>query len=435
MFTTSNAPDVQEVVYRYPGISFISQALTTNKSRRVLDLGSASAASFNFFMRKSCTVRFENVSLFVADQIADTPEGGDPAELRKHLEDYLGGFRSHEKFDVVLAWDLFNFLDLETISWLMTKLGKYCHDKSLLHSVRYISKSPSVPVQFQIVNESAVKSHVGGTLVRDYEYHPLPDLVRNLPYYHLDTSFNQQAGMPKDIGEDVFRFLPAKKNVLRHSAKMELPSVKADTLPGAEHRSYALESMCDYLTHIESPKILDLGARISSNEEFYRNFSNDIVFAEIFQDLKRDISSDEILFKEKLFNCAPDDKFDVIFAWGLLGYCTQNQLLALKERLLPHIHSGTKIHVVIYAGYTQPTTPDKYYIKNTQTLHLPEVEDYCNTQPPLTAIRLLKILGDASYESSYIMKPGMAPNFFEHILVLKKTEAKSRKSSVTTAVV
>ncbi|BCD97220.1 hypothetical protein [Marinagarivorans cellulosilyticus] len=427
MSTTLNAPEAQEVVYRFPGISFISQALTHNKSRRVLDLGAASAASFNFFMRKSCTVRFENVSLFVADQMSASPDGNDPAVIRKHLEDYLGGFRSHEKFDVVLAWDLFNFLDLDTISWLMGKLGQYCHDQSLLHSVRYTAKLPLTPVQFQIVNENEVKFLSGGQVLRGYEYHSLPDLVCNLPFYHLDTSFNLQTGMPKGVGEDIFRFLPSKKNVLRHSAKMELPSVSAQSLPGTEHRSYALESMCDYLTNIESPRILDLGAHIDSNEEFYRNFSNDIVFAEIYQDLKRDISADEILFKEKLFNCQPDEKFDVIFAWGLLGYCTQAQLLALKERLLPHIHSNTKIHVVIYAGYTQPTTPDKYYIKNTQTLHLPDVEDYCNTHPPLTAIRLLKILGDASYESSYIMKPGMAPNFFEHVLVLQKTEAKSRK--------
>jgi hypothetical protein len=221
MSTTLNAPDVQEVVYRYPGISFISQALTNNKSRRVLDLSSASATSFNFFMRKSCTVRFENISLFLADQITGSPEGCDPVSMRKHLEDYLSGFRSHEKFDVVLAWDLFNFLDLETISWLMGKLGQYCHDNSLLHSVRYMAKSPLTPVQFQIVNENEVKSLTGGQVVRGYEYHALPDLVRNLPFYHLDGSFSLQTGMPKGIGEDVFRFLPSKKNVLRHSAKID----------------------------------------------------------------------------------------------------------------------------------------------------------------------------------------------------------------------
>lgn len=424
MVTTLNAPETQDASYRYPGITFIAQALNVNKSRRVLDLGSASAASFNFFMRKGCTVRFENVSQFVADQVTGPAEAHDPQAIKKQLEGYLGGFSSHEKFDVVLTWDLFSFLDLNTIEWLVGMLGRFCHDQSLLHSVRYIEQSPVAPIRFQIVNDHEVKTLANQHQIAIRAPHSLPDLVRNLPYYHLDTCFAQQSGMPLGVSEDVFRYLPSKKNVIRHNDKLDLPEVNAESLPGEPHRSYALEVLCEHLTHIEQPRILDLGANIGTNLEFYQNYSNRVVFAELYNDLKRDISADEIRLSDKLLNCEPDEKFDVIFAWGLLGYCSQEQLLALKERLLPHIHEKTKIHVVIYAGYTQPTTPDKYYIKNTHTLHLPLVKEYTDSQAPLTAIRLLRILGDASYENSFIMKPGMAPNFFEHILVLQKKEPK-----------
>lgn len=427
MVTTLNVPDTQDTAHRYPGVTFIAQALSANNSRRVLDLGSASAASFNFFMRKGCTVRFENVSQFVGDQVTGAAEARDPKAIRKQLEGYLGGFRSHEKFDVVLTWDLFSFLDLDTIEWLIGMLGRFCHDQSLLHSVRYIEQSPLAPVQFQIVNDHEVKTLANYQQAAIRAPHSLPDLVRNLPFYHLDTCFAQQSGMPMGVSEDVFRFLPSKKNVIRHDAKLDLPEVDAESLPGDPHRSYALESLCDHLSHIEEPRILDLGADIATNLEFYKNFSNRVVFAELYDELKKDISPESIRTNQDLLNCEPDEKFDVIFAWGLLGYCNQEQLLALKERLLPHIHENTKIHVVIYAGYSQPITPDKYHIKNTHTLHLPEMQEYCNTHPPLTAIRLLKLLGDASYENSFIMKPGMAPNFFEHILVLQKQEVRSKK--------
>lgn len=426
MVTALNASQNQDAKHRYPGITFIAQALNINSSRRVLDLGSASAASFNFFMRKGCTVRFENISQFVADQVSGPVESRDPKAIRAQLEGYLSGFRSHEKFDVVLTWDLFSFLDLEAIEWLMEMLGHFCHDNSLLHSVRYIEQSPLVPVQFQIVSDHEVKTLKDRHQVATRAPHSLPDLVRNLPFYHLDTCFTQQSGMPIGVSEDVFRFLPSKKNVLRHGAKLDVPEVDAKSLPGEPHRSYALEVLCDHLAYIEQPRILDLGANIATNLEFYNNFSSHVVFAQLYDDLKNNITPEEIRVNESLLNCEPDEKFDVIFAWGLLGYCTQEQLVALKERLLPHIHEGTKIHVVIYAGYTQPTAPDKYYIKNIHTLHLPELQDYNSTHLPLTAIRLLKILGDASYESSFIMKPGMAPNFFEHILVLQKHEIKAR---------
>lgn len=420
MFTTLNAPEVQEAAHRYPGITFISQALNANKSRRILDLGSASAASFNFFMRKGCTVRFENISQYVADQLTNAEVRASQL-LRASLEDYLSGFRSHEKFDVVLTWDLFNFLDLETLSWLVSKLGEFCHDQSLLHSVRYLKAAPAAPLQYQIVSDHEVKYQGLVDTAPNYEAHLLPELVRSLPFYHLDTSFNQQNGMPKDVSEDVYRFQPSKRNMIRHQAKLDTPEVSTDSLPGKPHRSYALEALCDHLTTIESPRILDFGAAIDTNEEFYRNYSNNISFAGLYEALKNNITPQEILTRKDLFKCEPDDCFDVVFAWGLLGYCSKEQLLAIKQRLLPHMHADTKIHVVIYAGYTQPVTPDRYYIKNIRTLFLPEVKEYSNGQPPVTAIRLLKILGDASYENSFIMKPGMAPNFFEHILVLQKS--------------
>ena len=319
MFTTLNAPEVQEAVHRYPGITFIAQALSQNTSRRVLDLGSASAASFNFFMRKGCTVRFENVSQFVADQLKSSPENRDPAAIRQHLEGYLNSFRSHEKFDVVLTWDLFNFLDLKAINWLTTKLSAFCHDQSLLHSVRYLNQAPIAPLQYQIVSEYEIKSHHGNRHLTHYTPHALPELVRNLPYYHLDTCFSQQNGMPANVCEDVLRFMPAKKNIKRHDAKMEQPQVSAESLPGTPHQSYALESLCEHLAHIEEPRILDLGANIASNLEFYQNFSSHIAFAELFQSLKRDISPEELLSTENLLQCNADEKFDVIFAWGLLG--------------------------------------------------------------------------------------------------------------------
>ncbi|MDZ7922773.1 MAG: hypothetical protein U5M23_01665 [Marinagarivorans sp.] len=412
--------------HRYPGITFVAKALSQNTSRRVLDLGSASAASFNFFMRKGCTVRFENISQFISDQWVTDPEKRNPASICKYLDGYLSSFRSHEKFDVVLAWDLFNYLDLNSIKWLLTKLSAFCHDQSILHSIRYLYEAPAALSQFQIVSEHEVKCQAFAVMQSDYKANSLPDLLRHMPFYHLDTSFSQQSGMPDGVCEDVLRFMPSKKNIKRHASKMELPSVAVRPTVGNVHRSYALETLCEHLSHIEAPRILDLGANIESNREFYHNFSNHVVFAELFNDLRNDISAADILSAPNFLHCDADEKFDVIFAWGLLGYCTQEQLLALKQRLLPHMHKDTKIHVVIYAGYTQPTTPDRYYIKDTCTLYLPQVEDYCSTQPPLTAIRLLKILGDASYQNSFIMKPGMAPNFFEHILVLQKTKVERK---------
>ncbi len=421
MRSTLNRQTGQESSYRYPGMTFVSQALSANSSRRVLDLGSASAASFNFFMRKSCTVRFENVSQYVSDQLTNA-SSSDTNILRASLEDYLSGFRSHEKFDVVLTWDLFNYLDLETISWLMGRLGQYCHDQSLLHSIRYTEPTRFLPKRYQVVSEHEIKLQALGVTDVYFGQHALSELVHSLPFYYLETRFDQVSGMPEGVSEEVYRFSPSKRNTLRHQSKLATPEVQQDVLPGLEHRSYALESLCEHLMTIESPRILDLGAQIETNAEFYGSYSNNVVFAGLYDKLQHLISPADLLSSPDLLNCQSNEKFDVIFAWGLFGCCSPEQLQALKQRLLPHMHSNTKIHVVIYAGHTEPVDPDKYHIKNIHTVYLPATQDYCSTNPPVTAIRLLKILGDASYENSFIMKPGMAPNFFEHILVLQKPQ-------------
>jgi hypothetical protein len=415
-----------EASYRFPGIRFIAQSLNRHTSRRVLDLGPASAASFNFFMHKGCTLRYENVTQGVGDQLLlaqialDTPVEETQQSIRRFIESYLMSFRSHQKFDVVLAWDLFNYLDLASVEWLMSKLSAFCHDQSLLHSLRYSQGVPVRPGLFQILSDYQVKVQLPPKSSTKALSHSLPDLIRHLPFYHLDSSFTQQTGMAPGLSEDVLRYFPERKNRIRQTAKLDKPAVSKTALPGSPHRSYALATLCDHLSHIESPRILDLGAPIPSNLEFYRQFSDQITFANLYPRLLNGLSADDLAQAEDIFHCKPGEQFDVVMAWAILGYCSQEQLHALKKRLLPHIHNQTKIHVIIYAGHTQPSAPDQYFIKDSDTLHLPDVHAYCSTQPPLTAIRLLKLLGDASYEHSFILKPGMSPDFFEHILVLQK---------------
>src|SRR5690606_3573877 len=98
--------------------------LKLSKRNNILDLGSSSAASFQFFSRLSCHIHFEGVDSFLAD-CGEAWASGEA--LRESLDDYLSEFADGKKFDIILTWDIFNYLDRETLQWLVARLNQHSH--------------------------------------------------------------------------------------------------------------------------------------------------------------------------------------------------------------------------------------------------------------------------------------------------------------------
>ena len=122
-----------EVIHRSPGITAIYNELKSSTHNSVLDLGSASAASFQFFSRLSCHIHFESIDNFFAE-CGEAWVSGET--LRAGLDEYLSAFSDTKQFDVILAWDIFNYLDRDTLQWLIARLNHHCRPNTLLHSIK-----------------------------------------------------------------------------------------------------------------------------------------------------------------------------------------------------------------------------------------------------------------------------------------------------------
>jgi hypothetical protein len=95
----------------------------------VLNIGPALPETVEFFSDYRCR-------LYFIDLFADLPDLADPqdgaASPRTILREALQ-FPEDTRFDLCLFWDLFNFLDRETIAALQDVLRPHLHKSSLAH--------------------------------------------------------------------------------------------------------------------------------------------------------------------------------------------------------------------------------------------------------------------------------------------------------------
>lgn len=116
-------------VHRSPGWKALLQALPADRKLDVLDLGTAVPENIAFLSGRRMRLEIE-------DLYSASPPSLAPGEPR---------------FDAVLAWDLFDYLDRETAGKLAARLAADCRPGAWLFAlVSYRQEVPSHPVRFKI---------------------------------------------------------------------------------------------------------------------------------------------------------------------------------------------------------------------------------------------------------------------------------------------
>lgn len=142
----------QPPLYRSPTLQALVSRLSSEGAYHILDLGVASGANVEFFSRFSCRL-----------QIADLPEALASEKLRPLLAaDPAAAFRrvlpvARQPFDVVLAWDVLNYLTREQFGCLAAHVGSLCRPGTfMLAFVSTTKEMSSVPLVFKIVDDQTL---------------------------------------------------------------------------------------------------------------------------------------------------------------------------------------------------------------------------------------------------------------------------------------
>lgn len=404
--------------HRSPGITTIFNELKHSNRNRVLDLGSSSAHSFAFFSQLSCNIHFESLDELLRNLPAETSEGS----LTAHLESYLSPFSESEKFDVILTWDTFNYLDLEGIRWLICRLNRFCHSNTLVHAIKYVgTQVPASPQKFHILDQYQLRVAASPSAPRRLDNFSTVQLLRHMPHYYLENSYLNYSGMIPSLAEHVFRYLPERKAHIHKKASDELNQESAPYQVGGKHpsssthQSSALHSLCNHVKSLKNPNILDLGLKNRNNYEFWmeraEGFYTENLHTQLGEQKSPSVKPHQLNFSQEL-------KFNVILAWDMFNFLSLEQIKAVFQKLRLHTISGSRVHAILYCGREIPIQPQKFYLNSEHELAITPSHKR-PTEHSLTLSALLKALQDYSLLESYVYRPGMQRGIYEYIFAIK----------------
>lgn len=159
---------------------------------RVLDLGPSVSANVKFLLGLSCRLRIADL---VRSLAAEPVESRRPEAMGALLERLLP-FAPDERFDALLAWDVFDYLRPDQVSSLMARLTPACPPEALaLVLVSTQRTIPAVPLRHRILDREHLSADGPRAPTRASPRYGQADLQRLMPGFSVRRSFLLRSGM------------------------------------------------------------------------------------------------------------------------------------------------------------------------------------------------------------------------------------------------
>ena len=167
--------------------------LRRDRKYHILDLGPAVGDNINFLSRFPCRIRVEDLHYTLGgfDYLSQAGKVDYEAVFQ-----YLLPYEKSTRFDIILAWDLFNYMEFVEVQFLMRHLAKFCHPGTVLFTmISTVKNIPEKPGYYKIVDDSNVIYHSRSTVLRPCpRYHDV-DLKQLMPTFRVYNSYLLRNGM------------------------------------------------------------------------------------------------------------------------------------------------------------------------------------------------------------------------------------------------
>lgn len=463
--------------FKHPSIELIHKVLQQKPRAKILDLGPSSAANLNFFKTQNSHIRFESLNDFIDVAIAHKSSWS-TQKLIVEMDDYLSPLNKAEKYDVILTWDIFCYLNKESIRYFSWRLAQNCHTETLLQMVRYWGGSyPSKPCTFKIINEKSIANNYADSQLR-HGQKLTPSSQLPLPLFKLSHQFIDTPGMHPAMTESLFNLNQANADISTTNTiatpynrpainGIQNPNKTLNTLQNRDsksesyaHESYAIEQLLTSNSfgstklRIAKPenanhslRILDLGAYQINNASYLTSLGHHAFFLNLphFMHHMNMGKADNL---PSLLPLRPNQKFDIILGWDLLCNYSPLEITKIIQLLNPHIHSQSLMHLMHFVGSPHTTNlqlscelhknkQNNMQVEPTQSCRISfKASRYSrqnngpsgikNAQPKEQARKVYSIhelacaINAAKIEKSFMFKKGMHSDINEYIIRLGK---------------
>jgi hypothetical protein len=187
------------------GLKELLDTVREDESYSILDLGPALEENVRYWSQFSCKLHIQDFYRSFRDlKSAAVPE--EELEEEESMEAALSEllpFGDETVFDIILAWDLFNYFDLRELEVLVQRLSRWCRPGTQLFMLISILPSiPASPTPFRILDREQMIHELPTQETRPSPRHQPRDIAKLMTRFTVSCSFLLRHG----IQEYVFTF-------------------------------------------------------------------------------------------------------------------------------------------------------------------------------------------------------------------------------------
>jgi len=185
--------EAEPQTHRSLALAALFEEFRRGRKLQVLDLGPAIGSNVEFLSQYGCKIYIEDLFAALSSR---APGGGEGEEAGPQFFAEFLPASEPASFDVVLAWDTFNYLTRKELGHFMRHLVPFCHPGTLVFSLISILKTiPAQPIRFRIVDEQNLAYETRTSATRPaprFAPAEMNDLLRG---FRVDRSFLLRHGI------------------------------------------------------------------------------------------------------------------------------------------------------------------------------------------------------------------------------------------------
>ena len=187
--------------FNSPSVGILSQRFPGPGTCQVLDLGAPAKSNLVFFSGSPCKFYLEDLyRFFIAPRTGRKSTGDENDDIAAAIADALS-YEDTARFDLVLAWDLFSYMERAAIESLMARVASSCRAGTLLFlTVPTSGMIASAPARISMTRRGRLRyrSTTDGPSISNPRFSPTA-LESMMPGFRLLHSFL--------LGEEMQEFL------------------------------------------------------------------------------------------------------------------------------------------------------------------------------------------------------------------------------------
>ncbi|MCO1336337.1 hypothetical protein MO867_18555 [Microbulbifer sp. OS29] len=320
---------------------------------KVLDLGCLSFGTTQTFLELSCQTFIEDLrSLLI--EIYDFDVQTRAARLSEHLIKKP----SRIKIDVVLCWDLFNFMEPELITYLIEEIRPHLKPGAIFHTMLYTGTMPKAPADFKRLSGFTFNT-TPLTLqkpIPTYRYSSL-NLMKTMGNFSLRSSLLHRKGMRKDLIELMFEYGNVKSpNAVRAGGS----SGAISAFSRARLTSLPLTAFNTALSHTtRSPvsKVLEIGKKAGRNMQHLQREAGELFISDLYSAIlwqcSRKVPFDAAV-QAALRQATLPTNLNCILLWDLLNFFSTEQIQTITSELYQYLANDGVMHFLLFKQQKLP---------------------------------------------------------------------------------